>query len=136
MNNLKYQDHTWEHHASCLKKGPECRFHFGQPKSVLKLDVGEDNIEWTQVSTKSVSKLNIDDDNNVWTEVSNEKPQIKSVNVFTRQCLGDKYMYVHSKACSEVLAFNNNVAMGDSQHIFYSTNYSTKILRKKIGLNI
>ena len=126
INNLKYQEHTWEHHASCFKKGSECRFHFRQPKSVLKSDVGKDNIEWTQVSTKSVLKLNVGDDNNVWTEVSNEKPQTKYFNVFTRQCLGDEYMNVHSKLCSEVLAFNNNVSIGYAQHIFYSTNYSTK----------
>ena len=28
INNLKSQEHTWEHHDSCFKKGPECRFHF------------------------------------------------------------------------------------------------------------
>ena len=69
INNLKYQEKTWEHHASCFKKGPECRFHFEQQKSVLKLEVGEDNIEWTQVSTKSVLKLNVGEYSNVWTEV-------------------------------------------------------------------
>ena len=28
VNKLKYQEHAWENHATCFKKGCECRFYF------------------------------------------------------------------------------------------------------------
>ena len=106
INKLKYQEHAWEHHASCFKKGPECRFHFAKLKTDLKLEISEENAEWT--------------------ELDKENQCVKSFDIVTKQCLGDAYVNVHSKACSEILAFNNNVAIGDAQQIFYCTNYSTK----------
>ena len=40
-------------------------------------------------------------------------------------------MNIHSKDCSEILPFNNNMSIGDAKQIYYSTNYSTKITQEE-----
>ena len=105
INKLKYQEHAWEHHSTCFKKGPECRFNFGKLKTNLNLEISDEKTEWTKCNQQNTCT--------------------QSFEIKTKRCLGDAYVNVHSKACSEILAFNNNVAIGDAQQIYYSTNYST-----------
>ena len=69
-----------------------------------------------------------------WTKCNQEHSFMQSFDL-SRFFLGAVYVNVHSKACSEILAFNNNVAIGDAQKIYNSTNYSAKIHKKKIDLN-
>ena len=53
INKLKYQEHAWEHHASCFKKGPECRFYFPKMKTYLKLEMSEEKVAWTQLNKEN-----------------------------------------------------------------------------------
>ena len=50
INKLKYQDHVLEHHATCFKKGPECRFDFGKLKYYVKLEICNEKSEWTNIN--------------------------------------------------------------------------------------
>ena len=61
-----------------------------------------------------------------WTKCSKEHSFTQSFDLSTKRCSGDAYFNVHYTDCSEILAFNNTVAIGDAQQICYSTNYSTK----------
>ena len=51
---------------------------------------------------------------------------MKSYDIIQNCSIGDEYVNIHSKSCSDLFAFNNNVAIGDIQQIFYCTTYSTK----------
>ena len=108
---MKYQERAWEDHAMCFKKGAECGFNFGKLKSDLKLEICNEKTEWTKINQK-----------NQYTQ---------SFDVSTKRFLGDAYMNIHSKACSEILPFNNNVSIGDAQKMYYSSNYSTQKTRRR-----
>ena len=51
---------------------------------------------------------------------------MKSYDIIQNCSIGDEYVNIHSKSCSDLFAFNNNVAIGDIEQIFYCTTYSTK----------
>ena len=75
---------------------------------------------------KTNLKLEISDKKIEWKKCNQENAYTQSFNLSTKRCLGDAYVNVHSKDCSEILPFNNNMVIGDAQENHYSTNYSTK----------
>ena len=88
---------------------------------VLKADVNEDLLK-----LKTDLKIEINDEKMELKKINQEHLFTHFFGLSTKRCSGDAYVNFHSKAFSKKLAFNNNVAIGDSQKIYYSTNYSTK----------
>ena len=106
-----YNEHDYRHRKGCFKKGEECRFHY--PKYIHESN--EVNIDYkVEASTWFSSYGN---GNN------------KLCFPFTldpRRELPDVYLNTHNVTVSEIFGYNNNVAMGNRNCIYYVTLYSTK----------
>ena len=114
INKFNFQQHAWEHHWSCFKKGNECRFELPQPSTNSCIIFGEEKIKWFDINQHTPNRLKY----------------IRAFDIIHKREIGDEYLNVHLKAFSQLLAQNNNIQFGDMVCLYNSTLYTSKTNQK------
>jgi len=115
---LRFDEHGWNHRASCFKKGCDCRFFLPTP-SITETDIypdpgtnGENVIKWYRLKEADTF-------------------EVPPWMVRTRRPMGCQFLNTHSRSISEVFNCNTNIQIGDRSQVFYSTLYCGKSTQKE-----
>jgi hypothetical protein len=106
-----FNEHDSHHRKGCFKKTSECRFHYPrtiQENDELKIDFKADPSIWYTSYGNG--------DNLVCYPFSMEP----------KRSLQDVFLNTSNPTVSEIYGYNNNVAMGNRNCIYYVTLYNTK----------
>ena len=115
---LRFDEHEWNHRASCFKKGCDCRFFLPEPSNQetgIYTDPGEDGekvVAWYRLKEGDVL-------------------EVPPWMVHKKRPMGCQYLNTHSKPISDVLNCNTNIQIGDRSQVFYSTLYCGKSTQKE-----
>ena len=97
---LRFDEHGWNHCASCFKKGCDCRFFLPTP-SIPETDIypdpgtnGENVIKWYRLKEADTFEV----------------PQWM---VRKKRPMGCQFLNTHSRSISEVFNCNTNIQIGD-----------------------
>ena len=115
---LRFDEHGWNHRASCFKKGCDCRFFLPTPSvdnTVIESDEGDNGENVT----------------NWYRLKENDTLHVPPWMVRQRRPMGCQYMNTHSKPISDVFNCNTNIQIGDRSQVFYSTLYCGKSTQKE-----
>ena len=108
---FRFNEHDYKHRKGCFKKSDECRFSYPRAK---KEDFG--------------MTINFESEPTTW-YTSYGKHKSHLCHAFTmepRRHLTDMFLNTNNPVVSNIFGFNNNVAMGNRNCIFYATLYTTK----------
>ena len=115
---LRFDEHGWNHRASCFKKGCDCRFFLPTP-SIPETDIypdpgknGENVIKWYRLK-------------------EGDTFEVPPWMVCKKRPMGCQYLNTHSKSISDVFNCNTNIQIGDRSQVFYSTLYCGKSTQKE-----
>jgi hypothetical protein len=114
--HLRFNEHDWRHRPACFKKGPECRFDFPrwiQEKFNLEFGEEESSGKWYKAYGNGMDV------------------QAKGFSLVTTRSVPDVFLNTHNKTVSSLLGYNNNVASGGRDMIYYVTLYNTKTNQKE-----
>jgi hypothetical protein len=107
----RFNEHDYRHRKGCFKKTSECRFRYPRPfqgNDELKIDFKADPSIWYTSYGNG--------DNSVCYPFSMEP----------KRSLPDVFLNTNNSTVSEIYGYNNNVAMGNRNCIYYVTLYNTK----------
>ena len=112
--HLRYNEHDWRHRPACYKKGPECRFDFPrwiQDKFNLESGEEESSGKWYKAYGNG------------------KDVQAKGFNLVSIRGVPDVFLNTHNKTVSLLLGYNNNVASGGRDMIYYVGKIQWKFFR-------
>ena len=115
---LRFDEHGWNHRASCFKKGCDCRFFLPTP-SIAEKDIYPN----PGTNRENVIKLYRLKEANTF--------EVPPWMVHTRRPMGCQFLNTHSRSISEVFNCNTNIQIGDRSQVFYSTLYCRKSIQKE-----
>mmetsp|Transcript_1485 Transcript_1485/g.3204 ORF Transcript_1485/g.3204 Transcript_1485/m.3204 type:complete len:1761 (+) Transcript_1485:1415-6697(+) len=112
LMHLNFDEHDCSHRSSCFKKGPECRFMsptmWEERTTILFEDDPRYHCDMASIFGGAYS--------------GQKKPFV----VLPKRSIGSEYLNPHSRAISEVFSCNTSTSIGDKNHSFYVTMYSSK----------
>jgi hypothetical protein len=118
LAHLRFNEHDWKHRPGCFKKGCECRFDY--PRWV------QESFDLIFGNEESLAK---------WFTVygSGDSPYLNAqgFTLATKRDVSDVFLNTHNRAVTSLLGYNNNVASGGRDMIYYVTLYNTKTNQKE-----
>jgi hypothetical protein len=106
-----FNEHDYRHRRGCFKKSNECRIHY--PRML------QDNYELIVDSNSDVS---------TWysTLGHGENAECYPFSMEMKRDIANVFLNTNNPVVPQIFGYNNNVAMGNRNCIYYVTLYSTK----------